>query len=309
MSRDINFNSGYNNCHDKVAILKNETVRTKLRDYAEMTNDDVDINSYVYVDHEVEGRTVPSKMKLSEVIASNAMQSDWDEEDPTKLDYIKNKPYLELTEDLVSLYNVGGLKRGQVIPKGTKILDVLKEIISVTGEAVFRFGVISADEHGALPGDFSIDDLQEFDDKKLADILAYGWSPNPQDCPDLTFDDLGNLILTGSDDQRVFDPTTDQYGTFQGQFFIMAIPKDSNLILDGCFQHGYALGLAKVEFEESWYVYINADDLYLRTRGATFDDDIDDGNGIVEVEDDNIIYQLAPSVGAYKFSYKFKLKD
>ena len=70
--KNIHFNAGYNGCGDSIDILKNEIVPQDISGFEEMTSDDVDINSYIYVDHDGE----PSKIKLGRVIAANAIQSD-----------------------------------------------------------------------------------------------------------------------------------------------------------------------------------------------------------------------------------------
>ena len=272
---NINFNAGYNNCNDKVAILRNEVVQRDLKDFEELAGEDVDINSYIYVDQN--GK--PARIRLGDVISSNAVQSDWDQTDDTKYDYIKNKPELKFTEDFVSLYNIGGVAAGQPFTAGTSVMDVLKEMLSVTGDVVFRFGIIDADDHGALPGDFSVNQLPEYDAYTLAEILQNGWSPND-----------GNPI------------TLEPGRTGNGQFFVLAIPTSQRITLEKCYQAGYALGLAKVSIDEEWDGWFNADDLYLYDKNLKLNDDklIEDTSGIV--------YQLAPTVGSFILNYKFRLK-
>lgn len=223
--KDINFNAGFNGCNDKVAILRNSVVQRELDSFDIMTNDDVDINSYIYVDHKVEGKTIPSKMLLSEVIASNATQSDWDEEDDTKLDYIKNKPEVELQEDLISLYNIGGIKLGQVFEKGTSYLDIMKELLSTSRPEVFRFGVV--------------DDLYNFD------ILSVEEFEIP----------TSDLIAEGFVHEL----------TFNNNYLALLIPEDSHVDIKAIYQAGYSLGIDKVEGYSmidddrvAWKLYTNA---------------------------------------------------
>lgn len=273
--KDINFNAGFTGCEDRMNILKNATVPRNLSEFTELEPAEIDTNMYVYVDHAGKGE----KIKLGNIIDTSATQADWDEKDEYSYSYIKNKPDLVFNEDFVSLYNIGGVSSGQVFPAGTSIIEVLKEILSVSGDVVFRFGIIDADDYGALPGDFSVYQLQEYDNNKLADILQKGWSPNN-----------GNPI------------TLESGRTGNGQFFILAIPKSERITLEKCYQAGYALGLAKVSIDEEWDGWFNADDLYLFDRDLKLNDDklIEDTNGI--------IYQLAPTVGSFIVDYRFRLK-
>lgn len=138
--KDINFNSGYNGCEARMSILKNETVRRDL-DYDEIKRQDVDINSYIYVENE----GVPSKIKLASIIdEKQGTQSDWLEEDTSSLAYIKNKPILNLDKDIVASYTVGGIKAGDKIPEGTSVYDLLIKILSIAESAVVRFGVLDS---------------------------------------------------------------------------------------------------------------------------------------------------------------------
>ena len=273
--RDINFNAGFTGCEDRMAILRNATVPRKLDNFTEIEPAEISTDMYVYVDNA--GKS--EKIKLGNIIDTSASQADWDEDDEASYSYIRNKPDLTFDEDFVSLYNIGGVSSGQVFPAGTSIMEVLKEILSVSGDVVFRFGIIDADDHGALPGDFSVYQLQEYDNVKLASIIQNGWSPND-----------GNPI------------TLEPGRTGSGQFFILAIPKSERITLEKCYQAGYALGLAKVSIDEEWDGWFNADDLYLFDKDLKLNDDklVEDTSGI--------IYQLAPTVGSFIVDYRFKLK-
>ena len=218
---DIHFNAGYDTCQARMSILKNETVQRDLN-YDEITNDDVDINSYVYVDQN--GK--PAKMKLADVIASNAMQSDWLQEDPTKLDYIKNKPPIELEEDLVSLYNLGGIKMGQIFKKGTPFIDIIKELLMTTTPETFRFGVVN-DIY-----DFRLEDVEEFE-VSTATLIADGWQHQL---------------------------------SFNNQYLALLIPENSHVDVRRVYQAGYALDLEEVKSYtmqdkdgKVWKLYTNAE--------------------------------------------------
>ena len=145
--KDIQFNSRYNNCDARMSILKNETVSRDLN-YKELEPQDIDINSYIYVEDNGE----PYKLKLASVIdEKQGVQSDWAEENKESLAYIKNKPPYELEEDLVSSYTVGGIKAGDVIEAGTSLLDIIKKILNIAESAIIKFGVLdSVDEINPL---------------------------------------------------------------------------------------------------------------------------------------------------------------
>lgn len=219
--RDIKFNAGYDTCQARMSILSNETVHKDL-DYIEIGNDDVDLNSYVYVNQ----NGVPAKMKLADVIASNAMQSDWLQDDPDKLDYIKNKPPVELEEDLVSLYNLGGIKMGQIFKKGTPYIEIVKELLMTTTPETFRFGVVDD------LANFRLEDVEEFE-ISTATLIADGWQHQL---------------------------------TFNNQYLALLIPENSHVDVRRVYQAGYALDLEEVkgysvldENDKVWKLYTNAE--------------------------------------------------
>lgn len=262
---NINFNAGYNNCNDKVAILRNEVVQRKLDNFEEITNEDVDVNSYVYVDQ----NGSPARIKLGDVITANATQSDWDQTDDTKFDFIKNKPEIKLSERLISLYNVGGIKAGQIFEEGTPIIDIMKELLSVSNPSMFRFGVVTADERGMIPLDFTIQQLTEVE-ISTADLIAEGFNPN-----DIKWKD-------------VFPEFQGEGVTLNDQFFVIAIPSDSVIEIDKCYQAGYVIELAPYKLDDAWTLYLNADDVIIG---------------------DQTYYQWLPVTGSdLKFDYRFKLK-
>ena len=138
--KDINFNSGFTGCEDRMAILKNSTVPRNLGELEEIEPADINTEMYVYVDEAGKGK----KIKLGNVVDESASQVDWDEEDDTSYAYIKNKPIVDLPEDLISLFNVGGVKAGDVFPAGTSIYDLLVRVLSAPHDDVpFYFGVLN----------------------------------------------------------------------------------------------------------------------------------------------------------------------
>ena len=211
--RDINFNAGYNGCTDKVAILKNEVVQRDLTNYNEITSEDVDINSFIYVDHD--GNS--SKIKLGDVITANAVQSDWDQEDDTKYDFIKNKPELKLSEDLVSLYNIGGIKIGQIFEKGTSIFDIMKEMLSTDTPEDFYIGVINT--------------------------LS----------PDLTTDMEEISMPTSVLISEGYKVTM----TLNNQYWALAIPKSSRIEVKSIYQEGYSLGFTVLDLNVAWDLIVD----------------------------------------------------
>ena len=137
--KDVIFNSGFTGCNDRMAILKNETVQKDLSDYSEVLSTNVGTDMYVYVDDA--GK--PSKIRLGEIITSNAVQPDWAEKDTTSYAYIRNKPAdLVIDEDIVSLYNIGGINAGQLFKAGTAVTDIIKKLLYTNAPVTLRFGLI-----------------------------------------------------------------------------------------------------------------------------------------------------------------------
>lgn len=69
---DINFNSGFTGCNDRMAILKNATVPRRLDDIEEIDSSGIGLDMYVYVDDGGKDR----KINLGDIASANAMQSD-----------------------------------------------------------------------------------------------------------------------------------------------------------------------------------------------------------------------------------------
>lgn len=215
--KNIHFNAGYNGCGDSIEILKNEVVQRDLADFEEMTSDDINLDSYIYVDNAGE----PSKIKLGRVIANNMVQSDWDQEDTTKFDFIKNKPELKLEEDMVSLYNIGGVKIGQVFEKGTDIIDIVKEILTVDHPEVFYIGAIDT-----LAPDL-VEEMREVE-VSTAELISKGYK--------VKF----NL---------------------DNQYFALAIPKTAGVEVKAIYQEGYSLGFRVIDLDSAWDLVVDENDV------------------------------------------------
>ena len=70
--KDINFNSGFTGCNDRMAILKNETVPRKLDSFTEIQGADINTDMYVYVDEN--GKS--ERIRLGEIVNTTATQAD-----------------------------------------------------------------------------------------------------------------------------------------------------------------------------------------------------------------------------------------
>ena len=196
--RDIQFNSGYNACEARMSILKNETVHKDL-DYSEIRPEDVEVDSFIYVENDGN----PSKMRLSSIIDERqGLQVDWDETNPDSLSFIKNKPEMKLEENIIAAYNVGGIKAGDVVEKGTSLDEVIKRILSIAESAFVRFGVLN-----------TVDDI------------------NPDYVPSFTVD-VPTILQEG----LVFKDID-----LKNQYYVLLVPNDSDLRVSGVFQSGYKL--------------------------------------------------------------------
>jgi len=216
--KNIHFNAGYNGCGDSIEILKNEIVPRDLTNLEEMTNDDVDINSYIYVDHDGEA----SKIKLGRVIANDMVQSDWEQDDPTKFDFIKNKPELTLQEDIVALYNIGGIRAGRKFEKGTSILEMIKEAISVDTPEIIYAGAID-----------SLAPIVEEDMERINTSSA-------------------ELVNNGLVRENV---------DLQNQYYAIAIPKNAGVEVTGVYQEGYSLSFRVIDLNEAWDLVVDDNDV------------------------------------------------
>ena len=201
---DINFNSGFTGCNDRMAILKNATVPRRLDDIEEIDSSGIGLDMYVYVDDGGKDR----KINLGDIASANAMQSDWEVTDEDSYAYIKNKPQLTLKEDLVSLYDVGGVRVGQVFPENTSLYDILIDILSTTKDAILYFGLV--DE---IPEVWTITDIDALDqiDSKASELISMGTNPK-----DTTFD-------------------------AHNQYYVLAVPKEYGLKVSEVLQNGFSL--------------------------------------------------------------------
>lgn len=198
-SKDIKFNSGYNTCEARMQILKNETVQKDL-EYEEINKEDTGTKSYIYVDN----NGTPAKLKLATLIdPKEGTQSDWDVTDETSLAFIKNKPNFSLDEDIVSSYNVGGIRVGTVLKAGSTALDILKLMLTSTEIVQFKFGVVRT------PGGF-----------------------RPQDIPDLEPIEVTEVLKKGL---YVPDVKT------ENEYYILLVPQESNLVVSQIRQNGYSI--------------------------------------------------------------------
>lgn len=196
--KDITFNNGYNQCEARMSILKNETVQKDL-DYEEITPANVGVNSFAYVDHN--GK--PTKIKLASIIDERqGTQSDWLETDEESLAFIKNKPELILDKDLISAYNVGGIKAGDVIPAGTSVTEIINKILSIAESVAIKFGILDSivDVNPGALEDYLI---------SVEDALSKG----------VRFDNID----------------------LRNQYYILLIPEDADLLVSNVFQGGYKI--------------------------------------------------------------------
>lgn len=121
--KDINFNAGFNGCEARMQILKNEVVQRDLENFDEIGIEDIDTQTYIYVDKGGDA----SKIKLASVTdPREGIQSDWAEDNSAELAYIKNKPDFTLEEDIISPYTIGSIKVNDILHKGMSALDILK---------------------------------------------------------------------------------------------------------------------------------------------------------------------------------------
>ena len=150
MPNNIKFNSGFVGCDDKCAIMRHELVPRRLKDnqrFEEISAEDITNGMYVYVDNNGED----CKANLSDVIWPDQVQSDWEEPNPEKAAYIRNKPVIADTfvkETFNSTAKVGGVEVGELILKGTPWADVVRRILAgITGEAYLYWGIVDTDPY------------------------------------------------------------------------------------------------------------------------------------------------------------------
>lgn len=228
MSRkDINFNAGFNGCNDKVAILKNEVLFKDLEEYEDTRNDsEVSYeDSYIFVDQQGN----PTKMPLTEVMSGiplEEIQSDWAETDEHKFSYIKNKPEDKtvLDEDMISLYNIGGIYAGQEFKKGTLILDIIKELFSSGGkDNIVKVFVTDFD-----PSDITPDIIDEIEPKYVPDGIY------EQKIFHLTSTELvtKGLVWKNDDGSDI---------SLDNQYYMLAVPASFGVVVNDIFQAGFPI--------------------------------------------------------------------
>lgn len=205
VNKDIIFNSGFTGCEDRMSILRNATVPRKLGDFEEIEPAEINTDMFVYVDSAGKGK----KIKLGNIVDTSASQADWDEEDESSYSYIKNKPDIKLNEELVSLFNVGGIKAGDVFTKGTSLYDIVIAMLSARHDDLpIHFGLLS-ELPLAWTGEFITTNLTQLENVDLADIMTNGLACN----------------IEGADNQ----------------FYVLAIPTSLGIKVSEVIQEGLKL--------------------------------------------------------------------
>lgn len=264
--RDINFNAGFTGCEDRMAILRNATVPRKLDDFTEIEPAEIDTDMYVYVDNA--GKS--EKIKLGNIIDTSASQPDWDEDDEASYSYIRNKPDLYLKEDLISLYNIGGVKAGDIFEKGTSLYDIIRSILSaIEPTEGIRFGVIN--EIPEWSGEFITNNLVSIEEYLGIDS------------------GIGLARLLGEGLSLNFKASN--------QFYVLAVPSNAGLEVSEVLQEGLKLNFVYlkgvVKSENAYGNIVNVWDVCLPTV-ETFPD-----------QDPEYARTTTPSNG-YTITYKFK---
>ncbi len=180
MADEIKFNTGFNGCNDRMAILKNELVPRRMESLPEIGDgSEVTDNDYIYVDSD----NLDKKIRVSTLLNSERIQSDWSVEDETKSAFIRNKPGCDnLEEDMVALYNIGGIKAGHVFSKGTSVRDIIDMMLSLNNQGYFLRHTVDYN-----PEEITEEQLIEFDTVSTnripltTDILSngYQWEIHP----------------------------------------------------------------------------------------------------------------------------------
>ena len=264
---DINFNSGFTGCNDRMAILKNETVPRRLDEFEEVESPEITTDMYVYVD---DGKS--KKVKLGNIVNTNGVQSDWDEENEGSYAYIKNKPDAYLKEDITALYQVGGIRVGQTFDKGTSLYDIIFDMLSTSKEASMMFGLV--DNIPAVWTISDIDALQTEIQGSISNFMLYGTDPN-----DTTFN-------------------------ANNQFYVLAVPKFFE------FEDGTRVSLDVSEILQNGFSldFVKLDGSYNHSVPSRLDDSIKDQWDIylpvVSVFDTPV--EFARTTGEFTVIYKFK---
>lgn len=166
MANEIKFNSGFNVCGDKVAILRNEVVPKDLSDIEQLNISDLGAESYIFVDAgDKEG-----KISLADIQGGALkIQPDMSESDPESPRFVRNRldSNLFLSEPLRTAYAVGGIKKNTVYEAGTPISQILKDLLTTSViDGGLKFGIVSG-----IPS--SVDDLQDVNINR-EDLLIKG---------------------------------------------------------------------------------------------------------------------------------------
>ena len=119
------------------------------------------------------------------------MQSDWDEEDELSLAYILNKPNFTLKEDIVSNFNVGGIKIGTVLEAGSSALDILVKMLTSSEQVIFKFDSL-----------VNIDRIR------------------PTEMPDLPVKNVSDILVEGLLIEDV---------ELHNEYYVLLVPRDSKL--------------------------------------------------------------------------------
>jgi len=139
---DIKFSGGYNNCDDRMAILKNSVVQRRLDKFQQLLSEKFPSlksgEAFVYVDG---GVGKDERVDLLDILHADHVNANWDEQDPGSPAYIQNKPDISSTllkDDMTAYYTVGGVKAGDTFAKGTSVVDIIMKMLSLeSGEYMF----------------------------------------------------------------------------------------------------------------------------------------------------------------------------
>ena len=166
MANEIKFNSGFNVCGDKVAILRNEVVPKDLSNVELLNSSDLGADSYIFVD--AGGKE--GKVALADIQGGAVkIQPDMSESDPESPRFVRNRldSNLFLSESLRTAYSIGGIKKNTVYEAGTPVSQILKDLLTASAiDSGLKFGLVSE-----IPS--SVDDLQDVEVNR-EDLLTKG---------------------------------------------------------------------------------------------------------------------------------------
>lgn len=166
MANELKFNSGFNVCGDKVAILRNEVVPKDLSKVESIGIDDLGADSYIFVD--AGGKE--GKISVADIQGGALrIQPDMAESDPESPRFVRNRldSNLLLSEQIRTAYAIGGIKKNTVYEAGTPIGQILRDLLATSAvDSGLKFSVVSE-----IPS--SVDDLQDIETNR-EDLLAKG---------------------------------------------------------------------------------------------------------------------------------------